>query len=119
MEYAQKLLERRQSRIMVGGSFLQEYKYKLAHEAAEQIFTEEIIRCYSRRLEHMAYVFFLKEQINTARLALAAAWNLQEGKTPLQNPVLMALMLSSLENLANLLESGQPPDNQNTNPLSK
>ncbi len=104
--YAQKLLERRQSRIMVGGSFLQEYKNKLALEAAEQLFTAEFSKRYARRLEHMAFVFSLKGQVNQARLALAASLHLQEGQNPIKNPVLWALTLHSLDVLTDLLASG-------------
>lgn len=115
-EYAQKMLERRQSRIMVGGSFLQEYKNKLALEAAEQLFTAEFSKRYARRLEHMALVFSLKGQVNQARLALAASLHLQEGQNPTKNPVLWALTLHSLDVLTDLLASGGQAAEQNPTP---
>ena len=112
-EYAQKLLDRRQSRIMVGGSFLQEFKNKLALEAAEQLFTAEFSKRYARRLEHMAFVFSLKGQVNQARLSLAASLHLQEGQNPVKNPVLWALTLHSLDVLTDLLALGNQAAEQN------
>ena len=105
-EYAQKWLERQRSRIVVAGAFQMEFQQKLAGEMLERIFTPETMNHYHRRLEHMAWYFWITEQIGAARLALAAALDLKERQSPINSPLLRAIALSSLEAMATVLEAG-------------
>ncbi|MDH7480063.1 MAG: hypothetical protein QHH02_08635, partial [Syntrophomonadaceae bacterium] len=107
---AEKLLERRRSRIVVSPAFLQEYRLKLAQESAEQIFTGAFVSTCIERLEHLAYVYLLSEQREFARLALAVALDLRQGREPAKNPFILALAVKSLDSLADLLEGGHQPE---------
>ncbi|MGI6648306.1 MAG: HEAT repeat domain-containing protein [Bacillota bacterium] len=115
-DYAQKLLERRRSRIVVAGTFLQEFQAKLVQGIIENLFGEELRLSYQRRLEHMAMIFLSTEQLSNARLALAAALELQNGRQPTQQPLLRALANSSLEAMVKVLENGQPPEEMKNDP---
>jgi len=103
-DYAQQMVARRRSKIMVTGAFLAEYKLKLAQEAAEKIFTPEFTSRFISRLEHLAWVYLGAGQRENARLALAVAVDLKKGKEPFRNPFVQALAVSSLEAMADYLE---------------
>lgn len=107
---AEKLLERRRSRIVVSPVFLQEYRLRLAQESVEQVFTGEFVSTYIERLEHLAFIYLLSEQREFARLALAAALDLKQGREPAKNPFILALAAKSLDSLTDLLEGGHQPE---------
>jgi hypothetical protein len=103
---AEKLLERRRSRIVLTSTSQAEYVLKLARETIESIYDRDYQSRYIDRLENLAYIFLLSEQAELARLALAAAIDLKDGE-PANSPLLVSLAVKSLEAMAELLESGE------------
>ncbi|NPV90633.1 MAG: HEAT repeat domain-containing protein [Firmicutes bacterium] len=108
---AERLLERKRSRIVLTNTSQAEYIVKLARESIEAIFDQGYLARYIERLENLAYVLLLSDQAELARLALATAIDLKGG-APSRNPFLVSLAVKSLESLVEMLESGDgPPDN--------
>lgn len=73
---------------------------QLLDEAAEAALEPSARRAIRRRLEETAYVFVATERLAAARLAVAAARGLQDGRVPpAQQPFIRAMLEASLARL--------------------
>lgn len=111
-DYAQQVIARRRSKIMVTEAFFAEYKLKLTQEAVAKIFTPEFTARFISRLEHLGWVYLCAGQRQEAQLALAVAVDLKKGREPFLNPFVQALANLSLDAMVDYLENHTEKDEE-------
>lgn len=77
-DYAKKLAEAGESRLVITKEQRQAMVQGLLEKATRELFTSQLKKVFQRRLEEMAALFFLKGRKDDARIALGAALVFQE-----------------------------------------
>jgi hypothetical protein len=98
--YVDAVSEAEESKIILSGS-QKEVRYQAIYERAlSELFSGERRLLYRRRLEEMAFVFHRMEKEDEARIALAAAIDLEKPLNPIRpNPFLLQLVIKSILDL--------------------
>lgn len=111
-DFAQELLDQEDGVIEVSPQFQQERKEEVYQKVIDAHFDEAMVTRLQRRLEIMAYIFFLQEHEDDAKRALAAALQLSEMsiETLKQHPFVHKLIGDSLEVAEQVLEDGYDPE---------
>ncbi len=111
-DFAQELLDQDDSVIEVSPQFQQERKEEVYQKVVNDHFDESAIQRLRRRLEIMAYIFFLKDDEEDAKRSLAAAMELSDAsaETLKNHPFIHKLIVDSLEVAGQVLEDGYDPE---------
>ncbi len=111
-DFAQELLDQEDSVIEVTPQFQQERKEGVYQKVIEAHLDEAAVTRLKRRLEIMAYIFFLQENHEDAKRSLAAAVELSDASPEnLKNhPFIHKLIVDSLEVAERVLEDGYDPE---------
>ncbi len=107
-EYAQEILDQEDSVLELSPQFQQERKEDVYQKVIEAHFGEEAVKQLQRRLEIMAYIFYLQKNEEEAKRALAAALAfIDMSKAALKrHPFLRRLILDSIEAARYVIENG-------------
>lgn len=110
-EYAQELLDQKDTEIELTPQFQQERKDEVYQKLVDDIFDEETLQRLQRRLEIMAYIFTQQDNMEDAKKALTAAITLVDTpqETLKNHPFLRQLILISLDAAQDVIEQGYDP----------
>jgi hypothetical protein len=104
-----EIQEAKDSPILLNDIQRQERVDEIKMKALSDVYSEERRRLEKRRLEEMAYVFYMRDEMEYSRISLAAALSLDRKESVLQvNPYLSALLNRSIDYLRMSKEDGGP-----------
>ena len=111
-DYADEILDQEDSVLELSPQFQQERKEEIYQKIIDEHFGEEVVNRLQRRLAIMAYLFFLQEDEDIAKRALAAAMTLPEmSNAALKgHPFLRKLIVTSIEVALDVIEDGYDPN---------
>lgn len=111
-DFAQQLLDQEDSVIELSPQFQQERKEEIYQKIVEAKFGADVIARLQRRLEIMAYIFFLQKQEESSKQALAAALALADTSAPALkgHPFIRKLILDSITIAQDVIEDGFNPE---------
>lgn len=111
-EYAQELIDQEDGKLELSPQFQQERKEEIYQKVIDENFDEADIERLQHRLEVMAYIFFLQDNEEDAKRALAAALAFTETSSAALkgHPFLKKLIVDSLEVARDVIEDGYDPE---------
>lgn len=111
-DYADEILEQEDSVLELSPQFQEERKEEVYQKVIDEHFDADTVQRLQRRLEIMAYLFFLREEEENAKRALAATLALPEMSSAALkgHPFLRELIIGSVEVACNVIEDGYNPE---------
>jgi len=111
-DFAQELLDQEEGVIELSPQLRQERKEDVYQKVIEAHLGETTVKRLQRRLEILAYVFFLQKNEEDAKRALAAALDLTEmsAEALRHHPFVHKLVVDSLEVAEQVLKDGYDPE---------